>query len=159
MQLVEPTVVSVHLAGDGDVVAVDVAADLRLGCPCDRCLEAVELALPVAFTEEWHLVRGERHGRDGQSGPGSVGTDLADGEMDDEIVVRRTVSERTTHIDDALWQNAALALPAKVLCSEACRGLCPHCGANRNRTPCACHEAAPDPRLSALGNWRPEPRR
>ena len=31
-----------------------------------------------------------------------------------------------------------LALPMNFVCSEACRGLCVHCGANLNNAPCAC---------------------
>jgi len=38
----------------------------------------------------------------------------------------------------------------KRLCGDACLGLCPTCGANRNLAPCACPPEA-DPRLSVLG--------
>ena len=31
-----------------------------------------------------------------------------------------------------------LALPMNLRCSEECRGLCPRCGANRNRERCSC---------------------
>lgn len=33
-----------------------------------------------------------------------------------------------------------LALPVQPLCREDCRGLCPHCGADRNTAPCECVE-------------------
>lgn len=35
-------------------------------------------------------------------------------------------------------EQVALALPAKVLCREDCRGVCPHCGEDRNRSECHC---------------------
>jgi uncharacterized protein len=35
-------------------------------------------------------------------------------------------------------EQALLAVDAVVPCSEGCRGLCPGCGANRNREPCTC---------------------
>ncbi|NCD24117.1 MAG: DUF177 domain-containing protein [Deltaproteobacteria bacterium] len=37
-----------------------------------------------------------------------------------------------------LWEEFLLAVPEKILCSENCLGLCPHCGKNRNLDPCTC---------------------
>lgn len=37
-----------------------------------------------------------------------------------------------------LWEEFLLAMPEKILCSDKCLGLCPHCGKNRNLDPCAC---------------------
>lgn len=42
-----------------------------------------------------------------------------------------------------------LELPHAPLCAEACKGLCPTCGANRNEVGCSC-EAPTDPRWAAL---------
>jgi uncharacterized protein len=42
-----------------------------------------------------------------------------------------------------------LELPMAPLCREDCRGLCPHCGADRNESDCAC-VAPPDPRWANL---------
>ncbi|MGE5411226.1 MAG: YceD family protein [Clostridiales bacterium] len=33
---------------------------------------------------------------------------------------------------------AVLSIPMKNLCKENCKGLCPHCGANLNRSDCEC---------------------
>ncbi len=44
----------------------------------------------------------------------------------------------------------ALAIPAKVLCREKCRGLCPQCGAQLNRESCSCAPSAEDSRWDAL---------
>lgn len=43
-----------------------------------------------------------------------------------------------------------LAAPMKPLCDDGCRGLCPSCGANRNREACGCDTAWRDPRFDAL---------
>jgi uncharacterized protein len=40
--------------------------------------------------------------------------------------------------NDILWEQVALELPVKVVCSESCRGVCPVCGKNRNREECSC---------------------
>ena len=48
--------------------------------------------------------------------------------------------------NDIFWEQVALELPLKVVCSEACRGICPVCGKNRNLEECSCVAAdAPGP--------------
>jgi uncharacterized protein len=44
----------------------------------------------------------------------------------------------------------ALAFPVQPLCREGCRGLCPHCGADRNAESCECSELRPDSPFAAL---------
>ena len=41
-------------------------------------------------------------------------------------------------------------LPLVPLCDDACLGLCPSCGANRNEEPCHCGSKGRDPRWDAL---------
>ncbi len=53
-------------------------------------------------------------------------------------------------LEDAIREQVLLALPGRTLCQEDCQGLCPHCGANRNSTPCQCEESHTDPRWNAL---------
>lgn len=60
---------------------------------------------------------------------------------------------RDETLDLAGWARDAfaLAMPAKVLCREDCRGLCPICAADLNEAgPEHHHEAAPDPRWAKL---------
>jgi uncharacterized protein len=47
-------------------------------------------------------------------------------------------------------EHALLALPTRLLCAEACRGLCPQCGINLNVAACACTTRATPPRLAVL---------
>lgn len=39
-----------------------------------------------------------------------------------------------------LREEVILTYPVKFLCKEDCQGLCPHCGANLNVSPCDCTE-------------------
>jgi uncharacterized protein len=49
----------------------------------------------------------------------------------------------------------ALALPAQVVCTPECAGLCPECGVNLNTArPEHHHEPAPDPRWAKLRELR-----
>jgi uncharacterized protein len=59
--------------------------------------------------------------------------------------------EVTREVEEVIFIN----LPMKPLCSPDCRGLCPVCGANRNKEKCFCEEAI-DPRLAVLKNWAKE---
>ena len=41
-------------------------------------------------------------------------------------------------LEDILREQVLLALPMQRVCSEACKGICPVCGKNRNETECDC---------------------
>ena len=47
-------------------------------------------------------------------------------------------------------EQLLLGLPTRPLCREDCGGLCPRCGANRNRESCQCPAGFADPRLAVL---------
>lgn len=47
-------------------------------------------------------------------------------------------SVESIDIEDLVRQALVLAVPAKILCSDGCKGLCPRCGANLNAGPCKC---------------------
>jgi uncharacterized protein len=74
----------------------------------------------------------------------------------------RAISEAETEIgyysgdgialEDVLREQILLALPAKIVCDENCRGLCPRCGKNLNSESCVCEEQPPDPRWAALAD-------
>lgn len=51
-------------------------------------------------------------------------------------------------------EQVALALPMRPLCKEDCKGLCPECGANRNKGDCGCRSGPVDLRLAALKNLK-----
>ena len=55
-------------------------------------------------------------------------------------------------LEDILREQVLLALPMQRVCNEACKGICPLCGKNRNETTCDCHVEAADDRWGALRN-------
>src|SRR5438132_12535923 len=57
-------------------------------------------------------------------------------------------------LEDVLREQILLALPLRTLCSEQCKGLCPHCGKNLNVEQCSCAEPLEDPRWAALKDIR-----
>lgn len=90
---------------------------------CRRCATPVagELRIPVRerFTEPG--------GRYGDPPGGPDGDDEAYPIVDDRLDLRPMVRDAVV-----------LELPLAPLCREDCRGLCPHCGADRNEEPCGC---------------------
>ena len=73
-----------------------------------------------------------------------LGAELADGDLD-------LYGYEGEEIDLApmLREQFVLSVPLAPLCAEACKGLCPHCGVDRNLEACSC-EPPLDPRLMAL---------
>jgi uncharacterized protein len=60
-------------------------------------------------------------------------------------------------LDVKRWSRdaLALALPAQIVCTDDCLGLCAVCGENLNRAgPEHKHEREPDPRWAKLGELR-----
>jgi len=55
-------------------------------------------------------------------------------------------------LEDVLREQVLLSLPARTLCREDCKGLCPRCGRNLNAEACACDPVPTDPRWSALSD-------
>ena len=55
-------------------------------------------------------------------------------------------------LEDVLREQVLLSLPARTLCREDCKGLCPRCGRDLNTETCACDPASADPRWSALSD-------
>ncbi len=53
-------------------------------------------------------------------------------------------------IGSLLWEELALSLPIKPLCSENCAGVCTTCGANKNHQKCSCDETVLDHRFAKL---------
>jgi uncharacterized protein len=106
--------------------ALRLRFEAALTGPCMRCLEDAGQALDVDAREI--------------DQPGG-GEELNSPYLEEQQLDLRAWTR------DAL----ALALPAQIVCREACLGLCSVCGANLNEAgPEHTHEREPDPRWAAL---------
>ncbi len=103
---------------------------------CGRCLEP--FVLPVASAFDLRYLPAEANQGEGEH-------EIADEDLD-------AVYYRDGSLDviDLLREQFQLVLPMKPLCTEECKGLCPECGTNLNRTQCGCTPKWEDPRLAAL---------
>jgi len=110
---------------EGDVLA-EGSFEAEGEAPCDRCSDPV----PVRFGKEFQTVL-LPPGRQAPEGTGPV--ELHADELDVGYYDGKGIE-----VNDVFWEQVALEIPLKVICSEECKGICPTCGANRNRESCSC---------------------
>jgi len=107
-----------------------------LEADCGRCLEAFEIPVDAAFDlmflpQADQTATGEQEVQDADIGVSFYKDDVID-------------------LGEVMREQFYLALPMKPLCRPDCQGLCPVCGANRNREQCGCRSEWVDPRLAGL---------
>lgn len=108
------------------IVEVDAKITFVLETRCDRC--AADVKLPFEVKMEHGLV-----------------SSLNDEENDDYILVE----DMRLDIEELTSEDIYLALPAKILCKDDCKGVCMTCGADLNDGPCGCEKEI-DPRWAGL---------
>jgi len=126
----------------------EIVADIRLKgrfagnfhVPCARCIEPVDIPLAAEFDLIFR----------------PIGADA--GTPERSITASETeigyYQKDSLLLEDVLREQVLLSLPVRTLCKPDCRGLCPHCGANRNTQPCSCEEGQNDPRWEGLTGLR-----
>jgi uncharacterized protein len=125
--LLEPVRAELVARGAGDSVWVHGTLHTRARFSCSRCLSdvvrQVETPVDLLFA------------------PQAPEDEEADGEV-------YPLAPRAKEIDlaDAVREQLLLNLPAYVICSADCKGLCPQCGADLNAGGCSCEpERDPSP--------------
>jgi uncharacterized protein len=129
--------------GPNDVVEdirIRANASTRLELACARCLEPV--TIPVATSFDLIFRPGEADAGSADRAISTSETEIGYYEGDGLL------------LEDVLREQILLALPARVLCRDSCKGLCPACGRNRNTDPCDCDALPSDPRWAALQSVR-----
>jgi len=119
-----------------DHIMAVVTGQTTVTLQCSRCLEpfhhTVHVQIEEAFIPTVDMASGLPIARD---------------ETDIAILIDE---HHILDLSEILRQSILLALPLTPVCSPECQGLCPTCGANRNREVCTCTTEAIDPRWSAL---------
>ncbi len=73
-----------------------------------------------------------------------------DVELSDEDLTTAYYRDHVIDFGEMLREQFYLAMPMRPLCSDDCKGLCPHCGTNLNVATCACDVRWQDSRLAGL---------
>jgi uncharacterized protein len=134
----------VRAAGDAELLDRAGSRTIRVrgtiqgrleGC-CGRCLEPMAQAFDSGFDLYYYpmslIARNE-----------SVPIDREDTDIG-------FYEGQGLELADVVREQLMLWLPMRGLCREDCKGICPACGANRNRESCRCAETFEDPRWDAL---------
>lgn len=126
-EIKEPLTWQADLTNTGDAILVTGAVEGTVTTACARCLEPVTFPI-VGEIEGYYLLTNE---------------DDAPEDMDDDEF---DVLPEDKKIDLASLIQAALLVevPLIPLCDDACKGLCPTCGANLNSDPCDCTQDEED---------------
>lgn len=66
------------------------------------------------------------------------------------VLHQELTGEDFVDLTPQIREDIILELPQRALCREDCRGLCPHCGVDRNQTSCQCDTAPRDHRWEGL---------
>ena len=132
------TQVQIDLTAERQAIEVRIRGRLttEVGLPCSRCLEPVQF--PVATEFDQFYESNAEHPLHGE---------IALDERDTEIGF---YSGDFIEVNDIAREQILLSLPMKPICREDCKGLCPHCGKNRNLKDCNCESVLVDPRLVQL---------
>jgi len=139
----EPIVGSVRLTRTNRGLLVDGRLATALVERCGRCLTPIVAPVEIDLREE-----------------ALPTVDLESGQRLDpaqEPDVLHIDEHHVLDLEPAVRDAISLAEPMKVLCREACAGLCPDCGRDLNVEPHR-HEREPDPRLAPLARLLDEER-
>ncbi len=107
-----------------------------LELPCSRCLEPYTLPVDQRFDLRYQ--------------PHAQNTGEGEREIEEDDLTTAFYENDEIDLGQLMREQFYLALPMKPLCGDDCKGLCPVCGANLNRTTCECKRDWADPRLAAL---------
>jgi uncharacterized protein len=115
------------------VVSLSCTYRYTLDLVCDRCL--APFSKEVTQTVSHTVVRALQN-------PGD--------EDDEEYLL---APDGLVELTELATNDVIPELPSRTLCREDCKGLCPICGCDRNKTQCQCQVREEDPRLAALDKF------
>jgi uncharacterized protein len=129
-ELLNHAVKDIRVQGD---LKVDVTAS------CDRCLETVAVPLQKRF-DLVYFPADESDGGEDEVSESAIDVGFYEG--------------NGLALNDVLREVVLLTLPMQIVCTEACKGICPVCGENKNQRDCDCRPPAVDDRWSGLRDFR-----
>ena len=107
---------------------------------CSRCLEPFMVPVDQEFDLRYQ--------------PHTVNGGEGEREIEEDDLTTAFYENDEIDLGQLTHEQFVLSLPMKPLCSDACRGLCPVCGTNLNKSACDCKPVWEDPRLAALRELR-----
>lgn len=123
---------------------VRVQGDLKvtMEATCDRCLESAAFPVERSFDLVYMPAADAATGGEKEIHHAGIEVGYYEG--------------NGLALNDILREVVLLALPMQLVCDEACKGICPQCGQNRNQHDCGCQPEPVDNRWSKLKSFRAE---
>ena len=125
-----------------ETVFVEGSVSTTIDVPCCRCLEMTRL--PIRSTFKYTFAPMPTQSPEEK--------ELTADELDFAYYEGEIID-----LDELVIEQIMLQIPFKPLCAEDCRGLCPHCGTNLNKTSCECKEEVFNERLAVLKKFKEKP--
>ena len=121
-----------HLSRQGEDAFLRGAVSGPLQFACARCLEPAKVSVRIPVQVSF------------------VASDEDDEDDDEDDLDVAHFDGDEINIGPELREQIILNMPINPVCREACAGLCPTCGVNRNETACDC-ASKQEPELGKLG--------
>lgn len=132
-RLTAPVTYELTVSKFDDTVAVEGPVNVAARVACSRCLEEFDLEMSVDMSI--NIL------------PKTTLPESAEMELHTEDLDVYYYEGDEIDIDPFIYEEVVLNVPVRPLCDEACKGICPTCGKNKNTELCEC----PDAPLSLLG--------
>ena len=126
----DPVNLTITNLGNKEVL-IEGSVKLSIFILCSRCLKKLEYPMDISINKEidFKLTREER------------AKDLDEANY---------IIDFNLDVDILIKDEIIVSLPMSQLCSDECKGICMHCGANLNEGSCDCDNTVLDPRMSAI---------
>jgi len=117
-----------------ETVFIDGNLEATIVSDCSRCLETTQF--PIKSTFRYTFVPAKNR--------------LEEEELSSEDLEYGFYQDDVIDLEGLIFEQIVLQIPIKVLCTDTCKGLCPHCGININVASCGCRTEFIDERLTVL---------
>ena len=135
-----PLSYEIRIARSDARILIEGSITLTLTLACSRCLE--DVVFPINPVFRFFLA------------PAYSPKIIHEVELQREDLDIEFYTDDVLNIGEIIRNQIILSLPFNPLCKEDCKGLCPHCGINRNCETCECSgEAMINPKLSILKDF------
>lgn len=135
----EPVAYDLEFFNQESSVRVEGRVEAVVEASCSRCAKRFPIAVDRRFSELFAAANEREVVLPRELDGDDLDLDYYEGDAIDGLQL--------------LAEQIILELPMKILCAEDCKGLCPTCGADLNRSDCDC-EAYVDPRWASLKGLR-----
>jgi len=127
----------------GTLVVLDGQLTFGIKNMCGRCLDPFDLKIESSFALTF-TPRKET----------SAEQEIEELELEDEELGLVYYEDERLDLLIPLQEQVVVSLPISPLCDEACRGLCPECGMNLNKTSCSCEKKIFNNKFASLGKLK-----